>query len=104
MLDSAPPGLPPPETQSPETRPTAEIQLNFDFEAKPAVPTVDWRTQVPSVSQLTRRVRGHLENSFVDVWVRGEISNFRKPVSGHGYFCLKDATAQLKAVMFRPAL
>jgi len=59
------------------------------------------KTDIPTVSQLTRRIRGHLENSFFDVWVRGEISNFRKPVSGHGYFCLKDATAQLRAVMFR---
>ncbi len=61
----------------------------------------DWRKEVPTVSQLTRRIRGHLEAGFFEVWVKGEISNFRKPVSGHVYFCMKDATAQLKAVMFR---
>lgn len=61
----------------------------------------DWRAEVPTVSQLTRRIRGHIENSFFDVWVKGEISNFRKPVSGHAYFLLKDATAQLRSVMFK---
>lgn len=84
--------------------PPSEPQLTLDFEKTPPAPAADWRHAVPSVSQLTRRVRGHLENSFIDVWVRGEISNFRKPISGHAYFILKDATAQLKAVMFRPAV
>lgn len=63
----------------------------------------DWRTKVPSVSQLTRRLRGHIENSFFDLWVKGEISNLKKPSSGHIYFNLKDSNAQLKAVMFRNA-
>ena len=66
--------------------------------------TTDWRQSVPSVSELTRRVRGQLEGSFGDVWVKGEISNFRKPVSGHAYFILKDAGAQIKAVLFRGSL
>lgn len=61
----------------------------------------DWKSKIPSVSQLTRRIRGHIENAFFDVWVKGEISNFKKPVSGHCYFNLKDANAQLRAVMFR---
>lgn len=74
----------------------------LDVETK--LPAPDWRAQVPSVSQLTRRIRGHLENSFFDVWVKGEISNFRKPVSGHAYFVVKDAAAQLRTVMFRPCL
>lgn len=64
----------------------------------------DWKSKVPSVSQLTRRIRGHIENAFFDVWVRGEISNFKKPSSGHCYFNLKDANAQLRAVMFRGSL
>lgn len=64
----------------------------------------DWRTKVPTVSELTRRIRGHIENSFFDIWVRGEVSNFRKPASGHGYFVLKDASAQLRGVMFRGQL
>lgn len=63
----------------------------------------DWRTKVPSVSQLTRRLRGHIENAFFDIWVKGEISNLKKPSSGHLYFNLKDTHAQLRAVMFRNA-
>lgn len=75
--------------------------MSFSLDA----PTVkDWRTEVPSVSQLTRKIRGHIENTFFDVWVKGEISNFRKPISGHAYFLMKDATAQLKAVMFKGQL
>lgn len=77
-------------------------QLSFSLDAPP--PTKDWRAEVPSVSQLTRKIRGHIENSFFDVWVKGEISNFRKPISGHAYFLMKDATAQLKAVMFKGSL
>jgi exodeoxyribonuclease VII large subunit len=91
-----------------KTTQTNNLTLPFVDETpvlvQPEAPVSDWRSKVPTVSQLTRRLRGHIENSFFDVWVRGEISNFRKPVSGHGYFCLKDATSQLKAVMFKPAL
>lgn len=64
----------------------------------------DWKNKVPSVSQLTRRIRGHIENAFFDVWVKGEISNFKKASSGHCYFNLKDANAQLRAVMFKGAI
>ena len=62
------------------------------------------RRQVWKVSELTRRIKGTLEGAFGSVWVEGEISNFRKPASGHAYFTLKDATSQLRAVMFRSAL
>ncbi len=64
----------------------------------------DWRAKVPTVSQLTRRLRGHLENTFFDVWVRGEISGFRKPSSGHCYLVVKDAGAQIKVCLFRPTM
>ncbi|NQU10998.1 exodeoxyribonuclease VII large subunit [bacterium] len=57
--------------------------------------------QVLSVSELTRRIKGLLEDQFPGVWVEGEISNLRTPASGHVYFTLKDATAQLAAVAFR---
>lgn len=62
------------------------------------------RRQVWKISELTRRIKGTLEGAFGSVWVEGEISNFRKPASGHAYFTLKDATSQLRAVMFRGAL
>jgi len=56
------------------------------------------------ISELTRRIKGTLEGEFGSVWVEGEISNFRRPASGHAYFTLKDAGSQLRAVMFRGAL
>ena len=54
-----------------------------------------------SVSQLNRGVRRLLEGHFDYVWVRGEIGNFAAPSSGHWYFTLKDAGAQVRCAMFR---
>jgi len=54
-----------------------------------------------TVSELTAIIRAALEDTFPAVWVRGEISNFAIPASGHYYFSLKDAAAQLRAVCFR---
>jgi len=54
-----------------------------------------------TVSQLTQAIKMQLENTFPNVWLQGEISNFRKQASGHLYFSLKDAGAQVSAVMFR---
>jgi exodeoxyribonuclease VII large subunit len=54
-----------------------------------------------TVSALTTAIRDVLEEGFEEVWVAGEISNFRAPGSGHLYFTLKDATATIPAVMFR---
>jgi exodeoxyribonuclease VII large subunit len=54
-----------------------------------------------TVSSLTREIREHLETHFPLVWVSGEVSNLRRPVSGHYYFTLKDAEAQLRAVLFK---
>jgi exodeoxyribonuclease VII large subunit len=57
--------------------------------------------RVFSVSEITRAVRTVLEESFGEsVWVEGEISNYRKQPSGHQYFTLKDAGAQLACVLF----
>ena len=53
------------------------------------------------VSELTLRLRDVLEQEFPDVWVEGEISNFRAAQSGHFYFTLKDEKAQLRCVCFR---
>jgi len=54
-----------------------------------------------TVSDLTRRIKTLLEEHFPFVWITGEISNFRKPLSGHYYFTLKDDRSQISAVMFR---
>jgi exodeoxyribonuclease VII large subunit len=54
-----------------------------------------------TVAELSVAVKDLLESSFPDVWVTGEVSNFRAAPSGHYYFTLKDASAQLRAVCFR---
>ncbi|MBA4188033.1 MAG: exodeoxyribonuclease VII large subunit [Planctomycetaceae bacterium] len=54
-----------------------------------------------TVSALTAQLRGLVEGRFPSVWVAGEVSNFNRAASGHWYFTLKDAGAQLKAAMFR---
>jgi exodeoxyribonuclease VII large subunit len=57
--------------------------------------------KVFSISELSREIKDLLERQYKDVWVTGEVSNFRPAASGHLYFTLKDATAQLRAVCFR---
>ena len=54
-----------------------------------------------SVSRLNREVRMLLDRGFPSVWLEAEISNFARPASGHWYFSLKDAGAQLRCAMFR---
>ena len=54
-----------------------------------------------NVSQLNQLVRVTLEKQLNDVWVLGEISNFRIAPSGHCYFTLKDDKSQISAVLFR---
>jgi len=60
--------------------------------------------RVYTVTELTIRVRDHLEDQFFEVWVEGEISNCRLWNTGHLYFTLKDSSSQLKGLMFRSAL
>jgi exodeoxyribonuclease VII large subunit len=54
-----------------------------------------------TVGELTRRIRKALEDGLGRVWVEGEISNLRQQSSGHQYFSLKDAEAQIRCVWFR---
>jgi exodeoxyribonuclease VII large subunit len=54
-----------------------------------------------TVSELTQEIKNLLEFKFSDLWVEGEISNFRIPPSGHVYFTLKDEDSQIRAVLFR---
>ena len=63
-------------------------------------PTASLLPVVVSVTELNRRVRVLLENQFETLWVAGELSNVKKAPSGHWYFCLKDASAQVDCAMF----
>jgi exodeoxyribonuclease VII large subunit len=70
-------------------------QLGFVFEEpRPA-------RRIWPVRELVGQIRELVEREYVDVWVEGEISNFRPAPSGHVYFTLKDADAQLPIVLFR---
>ncbi len=70
-------------------------QLGLSFEApRPA-------RRVWPVRELVAHVRDLVEEQFTDIWAEGEISNYRPAPSGHVYFTLKDAEAQLPVVLFR---
>jgi exodeoxyribonuclease VII large subunit len=66
-----------------------------EFEEKDAI------RKIYTVSELTDQIKALLEETFPFIWIVGEISNFRIPLSGHFYFTLKDADSQISAVMFR---
>ncbi len=63
----------------------------------PATPGRD----IYTVSRLNREAKALLEGSFPALWVEGEISNLSRPASGHMYFSLKDAGAQVRCALFR---
>jgi exodeoxyribonuclease VII large subunit len=77
--------------------PRQSSQWNFGPELFPTEAT----RRVFSVSELTADIRRALEKQVGQVWVSGEITNFRQQMSGHIYFTLKDAAAQLSCVLFR---
>lgn len=54
-----------------------------------------------TITEITRAVKTTLEATFGHVWVTGEVSNLRRPQSGHVYLTLKDEKSQLQAVIFR---
>ena len=72
--------------------PITDADSSLAFNPAPAV--------IP-VSLLNRLAREHLESAFPLCWVTGEISNLTFATSGHVYFTLKDAAAQVRCVMFR---
>ena len=57
--------------------------------------------EILTVSQLNESIKYVLEETFGFVWVEGEVSNLRRPQSGHVYFTLKDDKSQIRAVYFR---
>src|SRR5256714_2427991 len=67
-------------------------QLGFSFQPQ---------RRIFTVRDLVSTVRTALEREYTDIWLGGEISNYRPASSGHLYFTLKDGDAQLRIVMFR---
>jgi exodeoxyribonuclease VII large subunit len=74
---------------------TTVRQLDLSFEVSQA------SRRIWPVRELVEQVCGQVEREYSDVWVEGEISNCRPAPSGHLYFTLKDADAQLPVVLFR---
>jgi exodeoxyribonuclease VII large subunit len=68
-------------------------QLGFTFQPP--------QRRVWTVRELVSAVRTKVEREYADIWVMGEISNFRPAESGHLYFTLKEDGAQIRVVMFR---
>src|SRR5271157_6642161 len=88
----------------------APDRLNFPrmLSHDPFAPQLDLTFEEPRsarriwpVRELVAQVRELVEQEYGDVWVEGEISNLRPAPSGHMYFTLKDADAQLPIVFFR---
>ena len=66
--------------------------------SSPAVPA---GMKVLTIGELTRAVKGVLEQDFASFWATGEVSNLKRHSSGHIYMTLKDAESQIRAVMWR---
>ena len=65
--------------------------------------TLDTKRHIYTVTEITQDIKLILENTFEQVWVEGEVSNFRPSQAGHLYFSLKDKDALLNSVMFARA-
>ena len=79
------------------------MQLNYDLKGTPPLKKTPDRVTEPvvlSVTALTRKVRMLLEQQVGSVHVEGEVSNLRRQSSGHVYFTLKDAAAQVPCALF----
>ncbi|MBK1655376.1 exodeoxyribonuclease VII large subunit [Allochromatium vinosum] len=62
---------------------------------------MEFSRDIRSISRLVSEARAVLETGFPQLWVRGEISNLAQPGSGHVYFSLKDAGAQVRCALWR---
>jgi len=94
----------------PDSRPALSLPKRTDFEesggsskpplkkAEEALPT---QRRIWTVRDLVIDIRQQVEGGYPDLWVEGEISNYRAAPSGHVYFTLKDGDAQLPVVLFR---
>jgi exodeoxyribonuclease VII large subunit len=96
------PGAPEPTLKLPK-KPTLEDRISSAIasdkgEPNPVLPT---QRRIWTVRDLVIDIRQQVEDGYPDLWVEGEISNYRAAPSGHVYFTLKDGEAQLPVVLFR---
>jgi exodeoxyribonuclease VII large subunit len=73
----------------------------FQGMEQPAPSASQTLRDVYTVSRLNREAKAVLETGFPPIWIEGEISNLSRPASGHVYFSLKDAQAQVRCAFFR---
>lgn len=102
LLFTSEPEAPSPAPKSPRTaaledRTSSAITADKG-EPNPVLPT---QRRIWSVRDLVIDIRQQVEGGYPDLWVEGEISNYRAAPSGHVYFTLKDGEAQLPVVLFR---
>jgi exodeoxyribonuclease VII large subunit len=78
------------------------VQKSFDFGATPPDSGTAGRVEPPTlaVRELNALVKAVLEERVAPLWVEGEVTGWKRYASGHCYFCLRDADAQVSAVMF----
>jgi exodeoxyribonuclease VII large subunit len=88
----------------PFEEPAPEADPEPERERPARTPPASHERRIHTVSELTGRIRMRLEEEFFEVWVEGELSNCKVWNTGHMYFTLKDANAQIKGVMFRSSL
>ncbi|MEO6982485.1 MAG: exodeoxyribonuclease VII large subunit [Edaphobacter sp.] len=88
---------------SPEAPPSAPELPASSRTSQPVspAPTSSTGRCIWSVRTLVTSIRQQVETTYTDLWVEGEISNYRPAASGHIYFTLKDGEAQLPIVLFR---
>jgi exodeoxyribonuclease VII large subunit len=83
--------------------PNAEFDLFAPSDARtaavPATPGSSAETAIP-VASLTETARAVIEGSFAPMWVRGEVTDFKRHRNGHWYFSLRDASAQVRCVVW----
>jgi exodeoxyribonuclease VII large subunit len=80
-----------------------ELDLFSQSPSQPPSQPSEPEVRIWSIAEITRSVRSLLESALGEIWVQGEICNFRRQSSGHCYFGLKDERALLSCVLFRSA-
>jgi exodeoxyribonuclease VII large subunit len=90
--------------EEPEPEPEVEAKPEPEREPPARKAPAARERRIHTVSELTGRLRLLLEEEFFEVWVEGELSNCKVWNTGHMYFTMKDANAQIKGVMFRSSL
>ena len=92
-----------PETTPPPAPPNPVLSTVSSSAEKSAFLTsaIPTERRIWTVRSLVTDIRQHVETTYTDLWVEGEISNCRPAPSGHIYFTLKDGEAQLPVVLFR---